>query len=346
MKKILLFNVIAVIFLFVLFSAGCNKIEKIIPPPVLTITSDSIDNITQTSMTCKSHITSDVATDITNRGVCWSIANMPTILDNKTSDGTGLGSFGSKIGGLTENTTYYVRAYATNDFGTSYGNILSFKTLKPFPLNGTVVNDIDNNIYHTIIIGNQVWLQENLKTTKYRNGDAITNFTNTAIGPWYNLLNTQTGVFCNYNNDPALGDIYGRLYNWYVIGDSRGICPVGWHVPTQDEFTELFNYVGGNAIAGGKLKETGTSHWNSPNTGATNVYGFNLLPSGLREMNSEYQNLGRGTYLWASTELSAGGFTMGAVEAAAAGFDYLNQSTGSTWASKIEGFPIRCVMDK
>lgn len=335
MKKLLLFNSITVIILFALFSAGCNKIEKIIPPPVLTITSDSIDNITQTSMTCKSHITSDVATDITNRGVCWSTANMPTILDNKTSDGTGLGNFGSKIGGLTENTTYYLRAYATNEFGTSYGNVLSFKTLKPFPLNGTVVNDIDNNIYHTIIIGNQVWLQENLKTTKYRNGDAIANFTN-----------TPTGGYCNYNNDPALGDLYGRIYNWYAVGDVRGICPAGWHVPTKAELTELFNFVGGFTVAGGKLKETGTSHWNSPNMGATNVYGFNLLPSGWREMNGQYQNMGQGTYLWTSTEHLLDNFTTGASEAAEAGFGSDGQGTGFIWSLKEEGSSIRCMMDK
>jgi len=342
MKKTVL-SVMTVILLVSLFITGC---KKEITPPVLTITSDSISNITQTSITCKSDITSDVATDIMMRGVCWSKNNTPTILDNLTNDGNGTGSFESKITGLTENTTYYLRAYATTDFGTSYGNTLSFNTLKPFPVNRTIVTDIDNNIYHTIIIGNQVWLQENLKATKFRNGDLITNFTNMKNGPWAELMNTKTSAYCNYNNDPALGDVYGRLYNWGVIGDKRGICPTGWHVPTQDEFTELFNFVGGNAVAGGKLKETGTTHWNSPNTGATNEYGFTLLPSGWREMNSEYMNMGIVTYLWASTEHTAGGFTEGAVEAAAAVFSNNYQSAGVTWVLKLEGLPIRCVMDK
>jgi len=343
MKKAVLISLMAVILLVALFITGC---KKEITPPVLTITADSIGNITQTSITCKSHITSDITTDIMIRGVCWSKTNTPTILDNIIKDGTGTGSFESKITGLTENSTYYLRAYATNGFGTTYGNTLSFSTLKPFPVNGTIVTDIDNNIYHTIIIGNQVWLQENLKTTKYRNGDMITNFTNMANGPWAELMNTNTSAYCNYNNDPFLGDIYGRLYNWFVIGDKRGICPSGWHVPTKDEFTELFNFVGGNTVAGGKLKESGTSHWNSPNTGATNEFGFTLLPSGWREMNSEYMNMGNVSYLWGSTELTADGFTEGATFTSAAGINNTLQEAGVTYALKLEGFPIRCVMDK
>lgn len=162
--------------------------------------------------------------------------------------------------------------------------------------NTGVITDIDGNIYHAVTIGTQTWMAENLKVTHYRNGDAIPNVTDSAI--WFNL---SSGAYCNYNNQESNSQIYGRLYNWYVIGDIRGVCPAGWHVPTWDEWCTLVNFLGGDSIAGGKLKETGTLHWAVPNTGATNTSGFTGLPGGSRY--NEYRDVNLEGRWWSSDTL-------------------------------------------
>jgi uncharacterized protein (TIGR02145 family) len=141
------------------------------------------------------------------------------------------------------------------------------------------LTDQDGNIYKTVTIGTQTWMAENLRTTKYRNGSAIHNVTdNTA---WTNLT---TGAYCNYNNakDTIIIATYGRLYNWYAAIDIRNIAPTGWHVPSDAEWTTLITYLGGESIAGGKMKEIGTTHWSSPDGVADNSSGFTGLPSGDR----------------------------------------------------------------
>jgi len=141
------------------------------------------------------------------------------------------------------------------------------------------MTDQDGNVYKTITIGTQTWMAENLRTSKYRDGSAIPHITDkTAWGDIY------TGAYCNINNTTKLDSIatFGRLYNWYAATDSRNIAPTGWHVPTESEWNTLIYYLGGFSVAGGKMKETGTTHWKTPNTGATNESGFTALPSGLR----------------------------------------------------------------
>jgi uncharacterized protein (TIGR02145 family) len=226
-------------------------------PTVPVITTNAV-SIGSTSATSGGTITNNGGSSVTARGVCWSTNQNPTIADSKTSNGTGVGSFTSNITGLSASTTYYVRAYATNNTGTGYGNQLTFMTYS-----GSVT--IDGRIYGTINIGTQVWLAENLKATHYRNGTAIPFATGTA---WYNYYATY---------DTAK---YGFLYNWNAVTDVDSIAPIGWHVPTNADFTTLITYLGGSAVAGGKLKETGTADWINPNTGATNSSGFTALPGG------------------------------------------------------------------
>ena len=258
--------------LFVFLSCGKKSTESSANVP--EVTTAEVSAITDNSAQCGGTITSDGGETITARGVCWSTGQTPTISDNKTNDGTGTGSFTSNITGLTEGTTYYVRAYATNSAGTGYGSAMSFTTQQG---NGEAVTDIDGNVYQTVTIGTQVWMAENLKVIHYRNGDAIPNVTDST--EWSNLT---TGAYCNYDNDANNATTYGRLYNWYAVNDSRNIAPTGWRVPTEDEWTILSVYLGGRTVAGGKLKETGTTHWISPNTGATNETGFTALPGGIR----------------------------------------------------------------
>jgi uncharacterized protein (TIGR02145 family) len=160
------------------------------------------------------------------------------------------------------------------------------------------VTDIDGNVYHTVIIGTQVWMVENLKVTKYRNGDLIPNVTDTT--QWCDL---PTGSYCNYNNNAKNAAIYGRLYNWYAITDNRNIAPKGWHVPSLGELETLVAYLGGDTIAAGKLKESGTIHWLSPNTGASGESGFVALPGGYRHYeDGTFHTMGSNGYWWTTTQ--------------------------------------------
>ncbi len=159
------------------------------------------------------------------------------------------------------------------------------------------LTDIDGNVYHTIIIGTQVWMLENLKTTKYRDGTIIPNVTDNA--EWIDLT---TGAYSNYDNTPSNSAIYGKLYNWYAVSSALNIAPVGWHVPTDKEWITLSNYLGGELIAGGKLKENGTQHWNIPNTTATNESGFTALPGGSRIGIISFEGVGYKGSWWSATE--------------------------------------------
>ena len=161
-----------------------------------------------------------------------------------------------------------------------------------------IMSDIDGNTYKTILIGTQTWMAENLKTSKYRNGTAIT--TGLTDAAWYNAT---TGAYAIYNNDPVNNTTYGKLYNWYAVADSRNLCPTGWHVPSDAEWTTLDNYLGGSYGAGGKLKSTSTL-WTAPNTGATNESGFSGLPGGNRYYNGDYVDFRGSGFWWSSTEYS------------------------------------------
>jgi uncharacterized protein (TIGR02145 family) len=163
------------------------------------------------------------------------------------------------------------------------------------------ITDIDGNTYKTVTIGTQTWMAENLKVTKYNDGIAIPNVTdNTA---WRELT---TGALCDYGNTPSNSETYGKLYNWHAVNTGK-LCPTGWHVPSDAEWTELTDYLGGTSVAGDKLKETGTTHWNNLNTGATNETGFTALPGGNRLYNGTFLGIGGNGYWWSATEDDASG---------------------------------------
>ena len=147
--------------------------------------------------------------------------------------------------------------------------------------------DIDGNFYGTVQIGNQLWMSENLKTTHYNNGDEIP--TGLTDGDWQN---NTSGALAVYDDNELNADIYGRLYNWYAVVDNRGVCPENFHVPTDEEYTQLTNYLGGSDVAGGKMKEAGLEHWNSPNAGATNESGFSGFPGGFRNISGKLRQYG------------------------------------------------------
>jgi uncharacterized protein (TIGR02145 family) len=195
--------------------------------------------------------------------------------------------------------------------------------------------DIDGNVYQTVKIGDQWWMMENLKVTQYHNGEPIPNVTdNTA---WASL---STGACCNYNNDEGMMAVYGRLYNWYAVNDSRGLAPTGWHVPTDAEMQTLSDFLGGDAVAGGKLKETGTAHWLSPNTGATNESGFTGLPGGSRSSAGVYGYMNAYGSFWSATEYSGTHAWDRTLSYNSTEFPHNYE-----YRYKRNGFSVRCVKD-
>jgi len=204
-----------------------------------------------------------------------------------------------------------------------------------------IVKDIDGNIYHTVTIGKQTWLVENLKVTKYRDGTPIPMITDSI--EWARL---NTGAYCNYKNDMTMATIYGRLYNYYTIVDSRNLCPKGWHVPNDKEWQVLTDYLGGEKIAGGKMKETGTAHWiNFGKGGATNVSGFTALPGGGCEFMTfsngsagVFDWLGMKGYFWSSTNWGDDFIWFRELEN---GNPFVNRNHYSARC----GFSVRCIKD-
>jgi uncharacterized protein (TIGR02145 family) len=291
MKRInRIFTLLSILGALSLLAYGCSQDDP--GPPVLS--TSPITNITQTLASGGGNVTSDGGAAVTARGVCWSTDAAPTVASNKTNDGAGTGSFTSDIIGLRANTTYHIRAYATNSSGTAYGSEITFTTQA-----GETVTDKDGNTYNTVTIGAQVWMVENLKTTKCNDGTAIPLVTDNA--EWATL--TTAGYAWNNDDETTYKNTYGALYNWYAV-DTGKLCPAGWHVATDAEWTTLTTYLGGESVAGGKLKEAGTTHWCDPNIGATNESGFNGLPGGGRTDVTFLSGCGWGLW-WTATEAEA-----------------------------------------
>jgi len=309
------------------------------------LTTTSITDITNTSARSSGNITSDGGSQVTARGVVWGTSPNPTVsLATKTSNGSGIGSFASNLDGLNLNTTYYVRAYATNSEGTFYGNELTFKTLNSIVCNQNDFNqsinygtltDQEGNVYKTVSIGSQIWMAENLRTGRFRNGDQIPNVTNTSI--WAVLT---SGAFCWYNNDSTSNHcLYGRLYNLYAVYDARNLCPSGWHVPSDGEWTILTNSLGGQNVAGEKMKIT--SGWLNNGNGS-NSSGFTGRPGGYRlnVNNPAFLNLGTQGYWWTNTATTPGNAWYRVLHW---GADIQRNSTDIQGAGI--GFSVRCVKD-
>jgi len=259
------------------------------------LTTASIKVISSSSAISGGYIISDGGDAITDRGICLGTTQLPTIDGTKIPADNSYDSFTSNLTGLNPGTIYFVRAYAVNGAGLAYGNQLSFTsgdkaslTVFKSGLAYGSVSDIDGNNYKTIQIGKKIWIAENLRTVKFNDGTTIPDVTGDA--DWVSLT---TPGYCWYNNDAYSNkDAYGALYNWYVVeaasNGGKNICPDGWHVSSGTEWAALITFLGGEAVAGGKLKETGTSHWLSSDDSATNESGFTALPGGLRDPLNEW----------------------------------------------------------
>jgi uncharacterized protein (TIGR02145 family) len=326
-----------------------NEISFTTSPLVgATLTTAAVTSITSSSAISGGNISSDGGTTITARGVCWGISTNPTIAGSHTTDGTGIGSFTSSLTGLIANTTYYVRAYATNSVGTEYGNEVTFATSAVYTNCGTVT-DVDGNTYNSVTIGTQCWIQENLKTTRYRNGDPIP--TTLSDVDWYS---TTSGAYVIYNNDNTNDDIFGKLYSWYAVVDSRHLCPTDWHEPSDAEWTILETYLtnngygfggGGNDIA---KSMAATSGWHESSLAGSvgndqtknNSSGFAALPGGFLHYKGLFDYLGHIGFWWSSSEGESG-----SDNAWSRYLKYDSLYLNNTLYDKHKGLSVRCIKD-
>ena len=348
-KKTIILTIV-LLGIIVIFSTTCEMIDPEIAmgdSNLAQFETIELTNIKDTTVSCKGLITNQGYSTVTERGFCWSTSTNPTILDNYITSYYGPGPFTCVLTGLSARTTYTVRAYATNTLGTNYSNQISFT------ING--VTDYDGNNYPTVIIGKQEWMAKNLKVAHYPNGDVIPLVIDDNV--WENLGdNDIDDAYCYYNNYvfdfdayEAL-DNYGALYTYAAaIGDNwerdnvdgQGICPDGWHLPTNTEWDELKDYLGEWEVVGGKLKETETTHWDSPNEGATNEIGFTALPGGYRDYdNGSFEGLGANGNWW-SVAVNSGENSC---------YRKLNYNEASILNyqanfGKSYGFSVRCVKD-
>ncbi len=297
-------------------------------PALLT---NNVTNINGSTATCGGEVVYTGGQSITERGVCWKANGVPSYTDNKTSDGLSGSTFVSYLTNLQANTMYYVRAYAVSTNGIGYG------TARTFTTGEGILTDADGNTYSTVTIGNQIWMAENLKTTHYNDGTPIPHLETDA--DWYAATNDG---YCWFdNNESANKDEYGALYKWKVIPTGK-ICPIGWHVPSDTEWEELINNFGGMDYAGGSLKETGYTHWNSPNTGATNESGFSGRGAGIRYTTGTFNSFKMNAYFWSSDD-SDNGF--GTMLGSYYSLHYVYEDVSHSSTIEDYGHSIRCIKD-
>jgi uncharacterized protein (TIGR02145 family) len=281
-----------------------------------------VKNIANTSALCEAQIISRGEGTLGQFGFCWSTSSNPTISANKVFS-TSIDSinFSSSIYGLVKNTTYYIRAYAYNELGVFYSNQIECITLnKP------------DTVLESVKIGFQVWTSRNLDVSTYRNGDPI-RYASTPE-EWQNASTKGEGAWCYYDNDPKNGEIYGKLYNWYAVNDPRGLAPIGYHIPSDAEWSVLTEYLGGGSIAGYKMKST--TGWQNNGNG-DNSSGFNGIAGGSRS--GIFTKIGLICRWWGTTE------DINTIDAIHRG---LNAGANNIFwysSSKGQGFSVRCLRD-
>jgi len=298
---------------------------------IVTLTTAEVAEITATTAISDGEISDDGGSPVIARGVCFSTSQNLTITDSTTNDGSGNGIFVSSLTNLLPDTLYYVRSYATNGVGTFYGNEVSFTSLASWACGNSFNDNRDGKNYNTILIGTQCWMAQNLNI-----GIKISGYSE----------QTNNGILEKYcfGNSAGNCDVYGGLYQWNEMMNYStnpglsGICPTGWHLPVDAEWTILTTFLGGEENAGGKLKEEGTVFWFFPNTGATNSSGFTGLPSGFRWPDGSFYGLGDNAVLWSSSQHDASTAWRRMLSAYGA---YVRRY----FDDKSFGFSVRCLKD-
>jgi uncharacterized protein (TIGR02145 family) len=329
---------------------GCDAINLEIPTSRsvtnATLVTLSVTDITDSTAICGGNITNDGGSKVTSQGVCWSQSVNPTLMDSVAQDKSGSSPFSCKLTHLKGSTTYYVRAFATNAKGTSYGNQVSFTTqaIKP----PTTVTDVDGNVYKIVTIGTQTWMAQNLRVTHYRNGEQIPTVADSVA--WCALT---AGAMCTHANITHADTIskYGRLYNWYAVNDSRLIAPVGWHVASDAEWSTLITYMETHFGTSQNVAKalSSTTDWSydatagavGNNPAINNYSGFDAYPVGLRNSNSgNFEAFGANSFFWTSSEVAVDVYSFGVFRATSS-----DNTLTSGNIFKGYGMHVRCVKD-
>ena len=329
--------------------------------PLLMVSPATITDVTTTTATLEYTITVNGEINVTECGVCWSTEPTPTVDDNHTIDGGGMGTFTSRLIGLMPSTTYYVRAYATNSMGTVYGEEVSFTTLAipagdALPCPGTpTVTDYDGNVYNTVKIGNQCWMKENLRVTHYADGTDIPTGGSSYTEPYY----------YDYSNHDIPLETRGYLYNWPAAmhgaasssvnpSGVQGVCPTGWHLPSDAEWTQLTDYVSSrpeytcdgdmNYIAKALASETGWNTYtgscevgNYPST--NNATGFSAVPAGYGS--GAFNGAGDYALFWSSSQYDSNDYAWNRYLIYHSADVYL-----SNYGNRFWGYSVRCLRDE
>jgi uncharacterized protein (TIGR02145 family) len=295
----------------------------------ISVKTGAVLKVGITSASVSGRILTDNLADVVSTGICWNTKPRPVISNFKLSVHLDSARFICQLNNLTPATIYFLRAFATTATDTVYGDQVVFYTHKQ-----GAVADIEGNYYNSIVIGTQTWLTEDLKTSLFNNGLPITNAAGTDSWLW-----RKTPAWCWYSNDSANYSFpRGKLYNWYAVETGK-LCPTGWHVPSNSEWTTLQNFLGGDTIAGGKLKTTGTFFWRSPNARATDQSGFSAIPGGYRSASGKFFYF---TIVdnWWSTDI---------ISPDAAYNWHVNHESGRLYheySFKSFGYCVRCLKDK
>ncbi|MBX9782604.1 MAG: hypothetical protein K2X48_04835 [Chitinophagaceae bacterium] len=317
------------------FVSGCKKgnSSKKLPK----VSTSAVVSITSRTAIAGGNILDDGASTVTERGVVWNEIQNPSISSGqKQNSGTGIGSFQIQLQGLTPKKQYYLKAYAINAVGISYGDEISFTTIV---VNPGSITDIDGNTYQIIDKGYRFWISKNLNVSKYKNGDLIPQITDPV--QWRNATN---GAWCYYNNDPALGSVYGKLYNWYAVNDPRGLAPEGWRIPAEQEWMNLVTDLAGPSNAGGFMKTLNL--WQSPNTGASNSSGFSALPGGQRYFGDQsFLGIGTDAYWWSAQTCGSGKIFYRKITHNSSSIGGINNGACISVTNEFSGFSVRCVKD-
>ena len=276
------------------FNTSANKLPVVSNPYVSYVSHNSV-------ICSGGGISYDNTYNVFSKGICWSTSTNPTINDQMVDLGSGFGTIGFKIEGLMPGTVYYFRAYATNVVGITYGSNLVVKTFDGF------TTDFEGHVYSTVRLGKQEWINRNLETKYFSNGEMIS----TTGTPTLNIETDDKPIFqwpfIGHEDHPELLDDHGRLYTWYTVSDSRRICPTGWHIPSIGEWNELLVHLGGDELTYGIFSGFRNYNWESQlSTGATEG-SFNAQLAGFRTAAGQFQyGSNYGTYWWSSTEASSG----------------------------------------
>lgn len=320
--------ILEILFLFFLLVSvlSCKRIKN-----SAEVESVGVYEIKGTSARAEGEITS-LGDGVLDYGFCWKQGAIPTVDHAKVSLGTtgNTGLFSGTVHDLEPVTTYFLKAYLTDNYGTTYGDLLLFNTIYDFETD--TLFDIEGNKYHAVKVDTLWWMAENLKVTKLNDGTDIPLVTGTS--DW---CTTEMPSYCWSGNDYSNNEEYGLLYNWYAVNTGR-LCPAGWHVSAYSEWEAMDSFLG--TESGDRLKETGTEHWPASNEGATNAVGFTALPGGYRDgSDGRFYGPGYDGYWWSSAESSATG-----AKGVCISYQYSYLSANND-AFKKNGYSVRCVKD-